>query len=1170
MALAKASAAFDVTLGSLSQEAIGLSIAHYLSLKGFCTVGLGLDTANLEDARKDISKIDADGHLQEPSYLYLEGFLGNTGSARVAELELAGAPEHLNSRVRPGPRLGELDAQMTSTVEMVYPYLGFALANRTAALVHEAGHTDGKAEVIDDEAAKWLGIFAHHRLMVIVFLGPSDGYLEIHPFDDIDSPASKVVGKPGSMVILRPDLLSHTFSAARGEAYCLSCFYSKDARPRKRVNDDGELLTPCAAALDQWAMNRVKEVKECYEEDDPNRPRLPRHWEMISNHTGFVGQHMAIRSAVTRVPSTWDDETFGSIGMAGVDFAVEVPLVRWNIDDIYEADPSEDPELWMRGKTSCRHGGFQEGVELFDNKAFRLSPAETSGMDPGHRGLLEGAQECLYKAEFKDKDINNSRGAVFVGGQCQSSEWCTAPKSDTGGGVCGGGNSVACGRISFTLGMKGPCSSLDCAAASGLLALSECSMMMTYRGKWDPPPFAVVGTYQVNLSPSRWVQFGAMQLQCPEGRCFSFDASANGFVRGETLTTVCVKRLVEMVDGNPVLNEAELDKNLGTLASNAINQNGRRATMMTPDGAAEQECMVMACRNAYISPLDVDAVEMHASGSILHDAVEAASTARAFRPDGMIGLEETPPLGMLSMKTGTTDFYESSGLVTVVRVMRAMKFGVMMPVQHLRIINPHIDLFCCERKAFIGDNILEHRLTSAYSGVTSKSFTGTNVHMLCYGQVDEEKHPPMPAATIERQRIAYWPEGGGKLERDQEPRLGYSIAGSWSRFEPQDMKSEGAGVYSFTVTLGENRWEHFQIWLDGNKGRALHPGEMKASKGMTVYGPEESLLFNTWLLDGRPLSLYKTGPVAADGPVEVSTLDTGFVGDMYEVRLRVAGKYRTVEWEKLDEKANPRAVPKGKYYVVGTWTDMAFEEMVVEDADQGLFSLEVTLADYGGDFLVVRDQDWMQVFHPGYAGQEEALGPDPMQISGAAWSIGGAPGDRVKITFQRLIDETGKGLQQASWTKIGTGPLSEDALALKRRPALHLVGSWDNFVMALKMHWTGSHYQLFVELGALETVSFRLMQDANVNKSFFPSIEDAGTGSKYSIVGPRAAKAEARWTIGQEDWSGRKDSAEKGKRYEIRVRVEDDGTPASVDWRPTSGDAPLEDALCRGFFAYGL
>jgi hypothetical protein len=280
--------------------------------------------------------------------------------------------------------------------------------------------------------------------------------------------------------------------------------------------------------------------------------------------------------------------------------------------------------------------------------------------------------------------------------------------------------------------------------------------------------------------------------------------------------------------------------------------------MMTPDGAAEQECMVIACRNAYISPLDVDAVEVNAYGNVLSDAVEASSTSRAYRPDGIIGLEETSPLGIISMKSSTGDFYDASGIVNVMRVIRAMRLGVMMPTQHLRTLNPHIDLNYCERLAHISDNMLETRLTSCYTGVTARSFTGTNVHMICYGQVDEERLPPLPASRTERESLTFWPAGGGHLEHDSLPRHGYSIVGSWSRMQCEEMTVEGTGIYGFTVTLGENRWEHFQIWLDGRKERALHPGEIKGRKSSKVNGPEDTLLWNSWMLDGRPLPLYKS------------------------------------------------------------------------------------------------------------------------------------------------------------------------------------------------------------------------------------------------------------------------------------------------------------------------
>merc|ERR1711861_84777 len=98
----------------------------------------------------------------------------------------------------------------------------------------------------------------------------------------------------------------------------------------------------------------------------------------------------------------------------------------------------------------------------------------------------------------------------------------------------------------------------------------------------------------------------------------------------------------------------------------------------------------------------------------------------------------------------------------------------------------------------------------------------------------------------------------------------------------------------------------------------------------------------------------------------------------------------------------------------------------------------------------------------------------------------------------------------------------------------------------MKMNWTGTHYQFFVELGASETVSFRISQDGDTRQSFYPSIFDACMADKYTICGPGLPETDFYWTIGKEDWNGRKDGATSGKRYEIRVKVE-----ASRDSAPT-------------------
>jgi hypothetical protein len=392
------------------------------------------------------------------------------------------------------------------------------------------------------------------------------------------------------------------------------------------------------------------------------------------------------------------------------------------------------------------------------------------------------------------------------------------------------------------------------------------------------------------------------------------------------------------------------------------------------------------------------------------------------------------------------------------------------------------------------------------------------------------------------------------------------------------MEKEADGVYGYTITLGENRWEHFQIWLDGEKQKALHPGELKAGKHARVLGPEDTLAFNTWMLDGRPLSMWKNwgAPALTNGggeggwdEVQVVTPDTGSVGDKYRIRLRLSGKFRTVEWEKLEEKAELAEIPKGQYYVVGSWNDLDFEEMTWEDATKSIFSLEVQMpSDAAVHFFIVRNKDWMQVFYPSAFANEDALGPEPMQMTSGTWSLRGQAGDVFKITFARQIEALGAVSQQVSWKKItAQAPLREDLISRQRLPTFHLMLGK---TPGQKMNWTGNFFEFFVELGDEEHVTFLILKDGDYARAYFPSIADAAMGDKYKISGPGYPKDKSlHWTIGKEDFGGRKDSAEKGKRYQIRMLVDENGKPFKVEWSAAKKDVPLEDALIRGYFLYG-
>mmetsp|Transcript_13004 Transcript_13004/g.22400 ORF Transcript_13004/g.22400 Transcript_13004/m.22400 type:complete len:1168 (-) Transcript_13004:88-3591(-) len=1167
MDIEEKSSKVDVVAKDLSEENFGWQVSQHLKIKAFCVIDPGLDKEVTDGFMADVKSLDKEDRFYEPSKMFLDGLLG-TGSSRIAELDLFEQAD----RKSHGDSLEALDYTLGEYESTIFQYFPVDVMTRTGSVLNESGDNAGSNVIDDFEVAKWLTVFVHHKLMCIWFLGPEEGTLELSPFDG-ESNVTKVSGKPGTLVILRPDLLAHTFES-RGTSYCMTCFYQSDGHKSKHKMDEIDVMTPTAAALDEYAFNRVESVRNQYEDDDPQRPRLPRHWELVGSHQGYMAQRIQVRTGSVRYPCSYSHKAWAMSLNMGTDYGEEVPISRWDHGQVYAAyEVEKNGDWWLQGKSNCRHGGFIDGLELFDNKFFRLSAAEAGGMDPGQRMILEAGYDAMHQDGYTQKNLMNCRGAVMVGSGAP--EWAVVPKE--GGGVCGCGNSIACGRVSFTFGMKGPCFSVELGNASALAVLSEaCTLLSLGRGKWEPPPFSVVSCYHLQLAAQLWVQLTATGLCSKSGRCWNFDASGDGFVRSDNCTAIICKNSMTTVDGEPVLRD-DWEKCIGYVAGNGLVQSGRRANMMTPDAMSMQEVCILAQRAAQISPLDVDGLECHSQGNILNDAMETASCTRAFRPDGMIGLDQTAPLTMMSLKGNMGDPMEGAGLQQLLKVLWGMKYGICQPTNSLRLLNPHMDYQICERPVNINTELMEYPLETAYAGVTSLSFAGLTAHVIFFGEMDRDACKEMEAKP--RDQLMFWPSGGGLLADDQVPQKGYWIAGSWSNFEAVEMEKESKECFGYTFTMGENRWEHFQIWLDGKKTKALNPGSMKAPQDSPVHGPEDAMLFNTWMVDARPMPMYRdvaSDEDAAEGAIvpsyyDVATEDTGEAGDQYRIRLRVAGKYRTVEWEKLNEQ-KPAEVPKGKYYVLGTWNDLAAQEMTCDSEAEGLYSCEVTLSEgVGGDFLISRNEDWMQVIYPTMddwgAPTEFAEGPDAMQQS-STWHINGFKFDAFRIVFSRPE-------MKVTWKKIGSGelpPTIKDKLSM---PEYHLTGSWNSFNSAFRMTWSGKAgaFLAYAELGESARLDFRVLRDGSPSAALYPSVEEAGL-NEGDIMGPgNPDNADLFWSIGKDDdFGGKRDNAAKGKRYVITVTPTRDRSKIQrVDWKVTdSALAPLEDAVARGMLIYGL
>mmetsp|Transcript_73303 Transcript_73303/g.158672 ORF Transcript_73303/g.158672 Transcript_73303/m.158672 type:complete len:835 (+) Transcript_73303:1-2505(+) len=811
---------------------------------------------------------------------------------------------------------------------------------------------------------------------------------------------------PGMIVLLRADKMSHKH-AVPGAALAVSTFFMR-GEMSKRVPEGGFALTPTAKALEEWSGHRLRELKEAEMENEIKEwdEDIPKVWQKMMNHTFFNGQISGVCGAACHQPATYDPDLLFRASNAGVDYISEVPMSRWNIEDSY----SPDPECWKYNKSCVKHIAYMEGVELFDNKFFSLSAHESGNLDPHMRMVLEVGYSAFANAGYKKKSLMNANGGVYVG--CTSHEWNYAVGSGVSGILC-----MMSGRVSFCLGMKGPSLSFSTEAASGLTAVYHAADSVLKKGTTVTNEMGLAVAPSICCSPVWWPMWCQNGWMSQEGRCMTFNSSASGFARGDGCGALILRSKTELVDGTVVLKDD--DNWIGTIAGGMMSNAGQSASLVAPNACAEQEVVAMAVRNANVSHSDVDGVEIHGSGAFLSDAIEVNSVWRAHRSESV-----TERLTFSACKSAMGNQVEACGLTGLFKVLFAAQWGHLTPNLHLRQVNPHIDPF--EHPVDLVSECVEFPFRSTFQGVKNRGLGGSNVYVLAWGQVDLERCPPPPPEMDRQLYLPYWPGGGGELEDSAKPRGrdGYKIAGSWTGWKTAEkMEPDGEGNYTYRLTLGENRWEKFQIWLDGDSKRPLHPGAPKMPQGSYVYGPDDSSevpmeapgspAAPSWLLDARAES-------------EVPATDVGKIGDKYLIKLEISGKWQMVSWEKLDsapaaiEDQSGAVGSTSSYYLGADWNNWILEPMEPDAESPGLFVATVKVKKRGGLFQIVREKDWDQAFYPGgpeAASDGEVFGPDDEGF-GYNWYLNAVAGDDIRIEFRRTF-EAGKETRKVSWTKTG-------------------------------------------------------------------------------------------------------------------------------------------------------
>ncbi|WP_169736664.1 type I polyketide synthase [Pseudonocardia spinosispora] len=454
-------------------------------------------------------------------------------------------------------------------------------------------------------------------------------------------------------------------------------------------------------------------------------PLTPPGASTADDRRTAADEPIAVVGMACRFPGAESIAAFWQLLVQGTDAVREVPADRWEVERHY------DPDLSAPGKMNTRWGGFLDQVDQFDPAFFGLSPREATHMDPQQRLVLELVWEAFEHARLAPRTLRGTPAGVFLGamwsdyarlgaGDLNTVDPHTATGQDT---------SVLAGRVSYTLGLEGPSLTVNTACSSSLVAIHLACQSLR-RGE---STLALAGGVSLILSPASTVAMSKFGAMAPDGRCKTFDASADGYVRGEGAGMVVLKPLSRAIaDGDPVV---------CVIRGSALNNDGFSNGLTAPNPHAQQAVLRAAYRNAGIEPSHVHYVETHGTGTVLGDPIEANAVG------AVLGAGRAPdrPLILGSVKTNMGHLEAAAGIAGFIKTALAVENRVIPQHLHLDTPNPRVSW-----EALNLDVARERRAwpwpgESPVAGVSSFGFSGTNCHVVLEGMSTQARFFPLSA-----------------------------------------------------------------------------------------------------------------------------------------------------------------------------------------------------------------------------------------------------------------------------------------------------------------------------------------------------------------------------------------------------------------------------------------
>jgi acyl transferase domain-containing protein/surfactin synthase thioesterase subunit/acyl carrier protein len=420
---------------------------------------------------------------------------------------------------------------------------------------------------------------------------------------------------------------------------------------------------------------------------------------------------VAVIGLGARFPAAPDLAAFWRLLDDGRDAVTVVPPDRWSADDLY------DPTAGRRGKMNTRWGAFLDDLRGFDAAFFGISPREARDMDPQQRLLLEVAWATFESAGYAPDRLGGSATGVFIGMGASDFQQIQFGRRDhretiTAYSGTGQAHSIGPNRLSYAFDLRGPSMAIDTACSSSLVAIHQAVRSLAS----GESTMALAGGVSIVLAPEVSIAFSHAQMLAADGRCKSFDARADGYVRGEGCGLVLLKPLdAALRDGDPIF---------GVVAGSAVNQDGRSNGLTAPNGRAQADVVRRALEAAGVAPARIGYVEAHGTGTPLGDPIELNALATALEAPDRV----TPTL-VGSVKTNIGHLECASGIAGFLKALLALEHERIPANLHFEQLNPAITLGATLRIAASSTPWLKSE-TPRYAGVSSYGFGGANAHVV--------------------------------------------------------------------------------------------------------------------------------------------------------------------------------------------------------------------------------------------------------------------------------------------------------------------------------------------------------------------------------------------------------------------------------------------------------